>query len=62
MRGRGLEFFSLLPGGGDGVLFVRINFSLKGREVSGYVAIVMDFVSLESLQSLLAAFIRRVAI
>ncbi len=62
LRGRGLEFFSGLPGADDGVLFVRINFSLRGRQVSGYVAIVMDFVSLESLQSLLAAFIRRVAI
>jgi chemotaxis protein CheC len=45
----------------DIVLFVHINFSLKGREIVGYVAMVMDFASLESLKQLVAAFIRRTA-
>ena len=31
----------------DVVLFVHINFSLKGNQIVGYVAMVMDFASLE---------------
>jgi chemotaxis protein CheC len=45
----------------DVVLFVHINFSLKGHQVMGYVAMVMDFASLESLKELVAEFIRRMA-
>ena len=60
IRGSGLNFFDLSPSGvDDGILFVRINFTLKGREISGYVAIVMDFLSLEALRALVADFIRR---
>jgi chemotaxis protein CheC len=60
IRGSGLDFFeSRTLGASDGVLFVRINFSLKGREISGYVAIVMDFLSLEALQALISDFISR---
>jgi chemotaxis protein CheC len=62
IRGSGLDFFELAPSGtDDGILFVRINFSLKGREVSGYVAIVMDFLSLAALRALVADFISRAA-
>src|SRR3984957_16098227 len=45
----------------DIVLFVHINFSLKGREIVGYVAMVLALASLESLKQLVAAFIRRTA-
>ena len=45
----------------DVVLFVHINFSLKGRQVVGYVAMVMDFASLASLKQLVADVIRRMA-
>lgn len=45
----------------DVVLFVHINFSLKGRDIVGYVAMVMDFASLASLKLLVAEFIRRMA-
>ncbi len=41
------------------MLFVHINFSLKGHEVRGYVAMVMDFPSLASLKGLITEFIRR---
>jgi len=62
IRGSGLDFFELSPSGtDDGILFVRINFSLSGHEVSGYVAIVMDFLSLNALRILVADFIRRAA-
>jgi chemotaxis protein CheC len=43
----------------DVVLFVHINFSLKGHQVVGYVAMVMDFASLSSLKELVGEFIRR---
>jgi chemotaxis protein CheC len=45
----------------DVVLFVHIHFSLKGRQVVGYVAMVMDFASLASLKQLVADVIRRMA-
>jgi chemotaxis protein CheC len=43
----------------DVVLFVHINFSLRGHKVVGYVAMVMDFASLASLKDLIAEFILR---
>ena len=45
----------------DVVLFVHINFSLKGHQIMGYVAMVMDFASLVSLKELVAEFIRRMS-
>jgi chemotaxis protein CheC len=63
VRGSGLDFFDLSPSEvDDGILFVRINFSLKGREISGYVAIVLDFLSLETLRILVADFIKKTEI
>lgn len=41
------------------VLFVHIDFSLQGRDLSGYVAMVMDVPSLEALKGLIDEFIRR---
>jgi chemotaxis protein CheC len=43
----------------DIVLFIHIEFSLKGRELSGYLAMVMDVPSLEALKVLVHEFIRR---
>jgi chemotaxis protein CheC len=60
LRGQGVDFFDLSnPTEADVVLFIRINFSLQGREISGYVALVMDLPSLAILKSLVAAFIER---
>jgi chemotaxis protein CheC len=62
VRGSGLDFFDLSPSGADdGILFVRINFSFRGREINGYVAIVLDFLSLAALRVLVDDFIRRAA-
>ena len=62
LRGHGLDFFDLSkPAVEDVVLFIRINFSLQGREISGYVALVMDLPSLAVLKRLVAAFIERTA-
>jgi len=43
----------------DVVLFVHINCRLKGRQVVGYVAMVMDFASLALRKQLVADVIRR---
>lgn len=62
LRGQGLDFFDLSrPAAEDVVLFIRINFTLRGRQISGYVALVMDLPSLTSLKALVAEFIRRTA-
>jgi chemotaxis protein CheC len=60
VRGVGATFFELAPSQvEDVVLFVHINFSLKGHNVSGYVAMVMDFPSLAALKALIGEFILR---
>ena len=62
VRGTGERLFDLSESMADDVvLFVHINFSLKGNQIVGYVAMVMDFASLESLKILVAEFIRRMA-
>jgi chemotaxis protein CheC len=60
LRGNGRAFFDLSNSSDDDVVvFVQIHFSLKGREINGYVAMVMDLISIESLKELVADYIRR---
>jgi chemotaxis protein CheC len=60
IRGTGLDLFELSHSGADDVvLFIHINFSLQGREISGYVAMVMDLPALAALKLLVGEFIRR---
>jgi len=62
VRGGSEGLFNLgVAVGDDVVLFVHINFSLKGHQIMGYVAMVMDFASLVSLKELVAEFIRRMS-
>jgi chemotaxis protein CheC len=62
VRGDSEGLFNLgVAVGDDVVLFVHINFSLKGHQIMGYVAMVMDFASLVSLKELVAEFIRRMS-
>jgi chemotaxis protein CheC len=42
-------------------LFVYINFSLRERDIQGYIALLMDLPSLEALKILLGEFIARTA-
>jgi chemotaxis protein CheC len=42
------------------VLFLYINFSVRRRDITGYIAMVMDLPSLVALKSLLGEFIERV--
>jgi chemotaxis protein CheC len=57
--------FSLFRGTGtagvDGVvLFLYINFSVSGRDLRGYIAMLMDLPSLAALKLLIADFVTRV--
>ena len=42
------------------VLFLYINFSVRDYDIRGYVAMIMDISSLDTLKQLVAAFIERV--
>ncbi len=42
------------------VLFLYINFSVRERDIRGYIAMIMDLPSLEKLQQLISVFIERV--
>jgi chemotaxis protein CheC len=43
----------------DGVLFVYINFTLRGRRIRGYIALLMDLAALGALKTLVGEFVRR---
>lgn len=61
IHGHGTEFFDLTQGPslGDSVIFVYINFSVRSRDIQGYIAMLLDLPSLAVLKSLLAALIER---
>ncbi|MGH8289146.1 MAG: chemotaxis protein CheX [Steroidobacteraceae bacterium] len=63
IRGDGEEFFHLTasPAAGDTVLFIYINFSVKHRDIQGYLALLLDIPSLAILQTLLVEYIERTA-
>ncbi|MGA0605149.1 chemotaxis protein CheX [Phenylobacterium sp. VNQ135] len=43
----------------DAVLFVYINFSLRGRRIRGYIALLMELAALTALKRLVAEFVAR---
>lgn len=60
VKGTSREFIDLFSAGEDDVvLVVRIHFRIKGHEISGHVAMVMDLESLAALKELVGAYIRR---
>jgi len=61
LRGNAATFFSLAPppDAGDVVLFLYINFAVRERDISGYIAMIMDMPSLTALTHLLDEFIER---
>jgi chemotaxis protein CheC len=61
IHGYGAEFFSPKPNqeNNDTVLFIYINFSIKYREIQGYIAMLLDLPSLQMLKMLIDAFIER---
>ena len=44
LRGNAATFFSLAPPpvAGDVVMFLFINFAVRKRDISGYIAMIMD--------------------
>jgi chemotaxis protein CheC len=61
LRGKGPEFFSLAPPpeASEVVMFLYINFTIGQRDISGYIAMLMDMPSLAALKELLSEFIER---
>jgi chemotaxis protein CheC len=62
VHGQGTEFFNMTPSprDDDSVLFIYINFSLRSRDIQGYLAMLLDLPSLVTLKELLTGFIERV--
>jgi chemotaxis protein CheC len=62
LRGASGDLFNLPPPpvAGDAVLFVYINFSVRERDIQGYIAMLMDLPSLAALKILLGDYIKRV--
>lgn len=61
-RGDSALLFEAYDGGVEGsfVLFLYINFSVRERDIRGYIAMIMDLPSMEKLKRLIADFIDRV--
>jgi chemotaxis protein CheC len=61
-RGDSTLLFEVLRSNSDEtfVLFLYINFSVRERDIRGYIAMIMDLPSLEKLKQLIADFIERV--
>lgn len=61
LYGEGAEFFESVPSSAasDSVLFIYINFSVRHRDIQGYLALLLDLPSLSTLKALLDALIER---
>jgi chemotaxis protein CheC len=59
LSGSGSEIFALsgAPAGEAVVLFLYINFSVKDRNIGGYIAVLMDLPALTTLKILLGKLI-----
>ena len=62
LRGNSDMLFEVakLPAGDSLVLFLYINFSVRDRDIRGYIAMIMDLPSIDRLKQLIAEFIARV--
>jgi len=63
LRGNASTFFNIEqpPDAGDVVMFLYITFAVRERDISGYIAMIMDMPSLTALTLLLDEFIERTA-
>jgi chemotaxis protein CheC len=61
--GQGSDFFGFtdVAKNSDRVLFIYINFAVRQRKVEGYIAMLLDMLSLAVLKQLLGLYIARVA-
>jgi chemotaxis protein CheC len=61
MRGAGPELFERPAAEDDLVLFLYINFEISQKEIRGYLALVMDLPSLETLRGLVREYLASVS-
>jgi chemotaxis protein CheC len=61
VRGDSRKLFDSAPAPANLILFLRIKFDIRQREIRGYVALLMDISSLDQLRSLLSDFIGKIA-
>lgn len=63
LRGEGHELLNLEPppDAGDVIMFLYINFTVQQRDISGYIAMLMDMPSLNALKHLLRELIERMS-
>jgi chemotaxis protein CheC len=61
LRGDGRELFEGAATEQDLVLFLYINFEISQKEIRGYLALLMDLPSLETLRTLVQDFLQSVA-
>lgn len=57
VRGRARDLFA--PEANGVVVFIYINFSLRGRRIRGYFALLLDIPTLQTLKGLIGEFIAR---
>ena len=59
IHGDGRDFFRDMSDAHETVLFIYINFTVKQRDIQGFLAMILDLPSLAMLQKLLDAYIER---
>jgi chemotaxis protein CheC len=60
IRGSGATLFAERPGSGDLVLFLYIDFTIRTRDLHGFIALLMDLPSITALKAIVQDFIERV--
>ena len=60
IRGDGATLFAQPPGGGNLVLFLYIDFTIKSRGMRGFIALLMDLPSIAALKEIVQDFIEKV--
>ena len=60
VRGDSRKLFDSAPAPANLILFLRIKFDIRRREIRGYVALLMDISSLDQLRSLLGDYIGKI--
>ena len=57
VRGDGKTLFDVASAEGDLVLFLYIDFTIKNRDIRGFIALLMDLPSITALKEIVADFI-----
>jgi chemotaxis protein CheC len=61
VRGDSKQMFASAQTPESLILFLHITFEISNREITGYVALVMDIPSIDEFRALIADFMRKVA-